>query len=44
MVIFSRDGYIRFMRLDNEFEIDIYGEGVELHAPNVYRLTNLDSR
>lgn len=42
MAIFSRDGFVRFVRLDQNFEITIYGEGVENHAPNVYRLTNLN--
>jgi hypothetical protein len=40
--IFSRDGYVRFFRLDRSFEIEIYGEGVEKHEENVYRLTHLD--
>ena len=39
--IFSRDGFIRFLRMDKDFEIEIYGTGVEKHAPNVYRLTNI---
>jgi len=42
MAIFSRDGFVRFQRLDQNFEIEIFGEGVERHAPNVYRLTNID--
>jgi hypothetical protein len=42
MVIFSRDGFIRFVRLDQNLEIEIYGSGVEEHAPGIYRLTNLD--
>jgi hypothetical protein len=42
MAIFSRDGYIRFIRLDQNFEIEIYGEGVEKHAQNIYRLTNIN--
>jgi len=42
MAIFSRDGFVRFIRLDQNFEIEIYGEGVEKHAPNIYRLTNID--
>jgi hypothetical protein len=42
MAIFSRDGLVRFVRLDQNLEIEIYGEGVENHAPGVYRLTNLD--
>ena len=41
MAIFSRDGFIRFIRLDGNFELEIYGEGVENHAPNIYRLTNI---
>ena len=39
--IFSRDGFVRFLRVDRNFEIEIYGTGVEKHAPNIYRLTNL---
>jgi hypothetical protein len=42
MAIFSRDGYIRFTRLDGNFELQIYGEGVENHAPNIHRLANID--
>jgi hypothetical protein len=42
MAIFSRDGYVRFIRLDRNFELEIYGEGVEPYAPGVYRLKNLD--
>jgi hypothetical protein len=42
MAIFSRDGYVRFVRMDQNFEIEIYGEGVENHAPGIYRLKNLD--
>ena len=42
MAIFSRDGFIRFIRLDQNLELEIYGEGVEKHAPGIYRLTNLD--
>jgi hypothetical protein len=41
MAIFSRDGFIRFVRLDQNMEIEIYGEGVKNHAPGIYRLTNL---
>ena len=37
--IFSRDGYVRFFRLDEEFELQIHGTGVERHDNNVYRLT-----
>jgi len=42
MAIFSRDGFVRFVRLDNNLEIEIYGEGVEKHEAGIYRLTNLD--
>ena len=42
MAIFSRDGFVRFIRLDQNFEIEIYGQGVEKHAPGIYRLTDLD--
>ena len=42
MAIFSRDGFVRFVRMDQNFEIEIYGEGVENHAPGIYRLTQLD--
>jgi hypothetical protein len=42
MAVFSRDGYVRFVRLDRNFELEIYGEGVECHAPGIYRLKNID--
>jgi hypothetical protein len=42
MAIFSGDGYIRFVRMDRRFEIQIYGTGVEIYAPSVYRLKNID--
>ena len=42
MAVFSRDGFVRFVRLDNNLEIEIYGEGVEKHEAGIYRLTNLD--
>jgi len=42
MAIFSRDGYVRFIRLDQNFEVEIYGEGVQAYAPGVYRLKNVD--
>jgi hypothetical protein len=37
--IFSRDGYVRFFRLDDDLEIDIYGLGVEQHGKNSFRIT-----
>ena len=42
MAIFSRDGFIRFIRLDQNIDIEIYGQGVENHAPGIYRLANLN--
>ena len=42
MAIFSRDGFIRFVRLDQNLEIQVYGEGVEGHALGIYRLTGLN--
>lgn len=42
MAVFSRDGYIRFVRLDKNFELTIYGEGVEQYATNIYRLKHLN--
>jgi hypothetical protein len=39
--IFSRDGYVRFFRLDHNFSLEIHGTGVEECEPSVYRLTNL---
>jgi hypothetical protein len=41
MAIFSRDGYVRFVRLDQNLELKIYGEGVESYAPGIYRLKNI---
>lgn len=42
MAIFSRDGFVRFIRLDQKLDIEIHGKGVEPHAPGVYRLTDID--
>ncbi len=42
MAVFSRDGYVRFVRLDQNFELQIYGEGVENYAPGIYRLKSID--
>lgn len=41
MAIFSRDGYVRFLRLDRDFEIDVYGEGVEKSGDNIFHLKHL---
>ena len=40
--IFSRDGYIRFFRLDQNFELQIHGTGVEHVETSIYRLTDLN--
>ena len=40
--IFSRDGYVRFFRLDDDFELEMHGTGVEQHDHHVYRLTHVD--
>ncbi|MGA3028244.1 MAG: hypothetical protein ABSF98_26140 [Bryobacteraceae bacterium] len=42
MGIFSRDGFVRFVRMDQKFELEIYGEGVKQYEPNVYRLEKID--
>jgi len=42
MAIFSRDGYVRFVRLDQDFTLDIYGKGVERYASTIFRLTDVD--
>jgi hypothetical protein len=45
MAIFSRDGFVRFVRLDGIPEIEIYGNGVEKHDDenSIYRLTEIDN-
>ncbi|HEY5177265.1 MAG TPA: hypothetical protein VII95_17025 [Terriglobales bacterium] len=40
--IFSRDGYVRFFRLDNNATVNVHGEGVEEIEPNIFRITELD--
>jgi len=40
--IFSRDGYIRFFRLDDNCEIRIHGTGVQNLGNHTYKLTQLD--
>lgn len=42
MAIFSRDGFVRFLRIDDTCEVQIYGEGVENHGRNLFRLTQVD--
>lgn len=41
--IFSRDGYIRFFRLDETFDLQIHGTGVEDLGNQTYRLRSCDS-
>ena len=43
MAIFSRDCFVRFVRLDGKPEIEIYGSGVEKHddEKTIYRLTDI---
>lgn len=40
--IFSRDGFIRFFRLDEKLNIEIYGQGVERIDEQIYRLRTID--
>jgi hypothetical protein len=39
--IFSRDGWIRFFRNKGPVRIRVYGEGIEQHETNIFRLTNV---
>ena len=41
--IFSRDGYVRFFRSDNDLEIQIHGKGVEDLGRHSYRLTDINN-
>jgi hypothetical protein len=41
--IFSRDGYVRFFRLMDEFELVVHGDGIEDLGHHSYRLTNADA-
>jgi hypothetical protein len=41
--VFNRDRLVRFFRLDNNFELQVFGKGVEsTNEPNVFHLTNFD--
>lgn len=40
--IFSRDGYIRFYAVNNQFRILVYGEGVEKVDENVFCLSKIN--
>ena len=39
MGIFNRDGYIRFIRMKDEFTLTVFGDGIERIESNVYKLT-----
>lgn len=39
--IFSRDGFVRFFSIEREFEISVYGKGVEKIGEKLYRLTKI---
>ena len=41
MAIFSRDGFVRFVRIDQKFEIEIHGKGVEPYVPRICHLTEI---
>lgn len=38
MAIFSRDGVVRFVRLDQNLEMEVDGAGVRKYAPGIYRV------
>lgn len=40
--IFSRDGFVRFFRMDKKFELKIHGKGIEQYGKDIFRLTNVD--
>jgi hypothetical protein len=40
--IFSRDGYFRVLRNDRNFELEVFGKGVEKHENNIFRLTDVN--
>jgi len=42
--IFSRDGYVRFFRLMDDFELVVHGDGIEDLGHHAYRLTSADAR
>ena len=42
MGIFSRDGFVRFIRLRDQFALTVFGEGIERVEDNVYRLKSFD--
>ena len=40
--IFSRDGFVRFFRMDGKFEIEVFGEGVKQHEAHIFKITTVD--
>lgn len=40
--IFSRDGFVRFFRMDGKFEIEVFGKGVEQHEAHIFKITTVD--
>lgn len=40
--IFSRDGFVRFFRIDGKFEVEVFGEGVEHHEEHVFKITSVN--
>jgi hypothetical protein len=40
--IFSRDGFVRFFRMDSQFQIEVFGEGVEQHEAHIFKITTVD--
>ena len=40
--IFSRDGFVRFFRMDGKFEVEVFGEGVEEHENHVFKITSIN--
>lgn len=39
--IFSRDGFIRFFRMDGKFDVEVFGEGVQKYDHNIFQLTHI---
>jgi hypothetical protein len=40
--IFSRDGFVRFFRMEGKFEIEVFGEGVEQHEAHIFKIAAVD--
>ncbi|HEX3683166.1 MAG TPA: hypothetical protein VHU83_11565 [Bryobacteraceae bacterium] len=40
--IFSRDGFIRFFRIDGKFEVEVFGEGVERYENQIFKISKVD--